>query len=105
MVSYEEQEYLGAPISVKLRPRIASCRLSSHPLEVEEGRWKGVKRQDRVCTLCDSGSIDNEHRVFIGCRWYGEIRVAHQILVSDLHDPFGLLPKQLGLYMMAIDRK
>jgi len=105
MVLFEEQEYLGAPISVKLRHIIARYRLSSHHLEVEEGRWKGVKRQDRVCTLCDSGSIENEYHVFIGCRWYQDIRVAHQILVSDLHDLFRLPPKQLGLYIMAIDRK
>jgi hypothetical protein len=58
-------------------------------LEVEEGRWKGVKGQDRFCTLCDTGSIENEYLVFIGCRWYGEIKVAHQILVLDLHDLFG----------------
>jgi Reverse transcriptase (RNA-dependent DNA polymerase) len=105
MVLYEEQEYLRAPISMRLRQVIARYRLSSHHLEVEEGRWKGVKRQDRVCTLCDSGSIENEYHVFIACRWYREIRVAHQILVFDLHDLFKLPPKQLGLYIMAIDRK
>ena len=89
----------------ELRHIIARYRLSSHHLEVEEGRWKGVNRQDGVCTLCDSGSIENEYHIFIGCRWYQEIRVAYQILVSDLHDLFGLPPKHLGLYIMAIDRK
>ena len=47
MVSYEEQEYLRAPISMALRQMIARYRLSSHHLEVEEGRWKGIRRQDR----------------------------------------------------------
>ncbi len=105
MVLYEEQEYLRAPISMRLRQMIARYRLSSHHLEVEEGRWKGVRRQDRVCRFCDSGSIENEYHVFIACRWYKEIRVAHQILVSNLHDLFRLPPKQLGYYIMAIDRK
>jgi hypothetical protein len=105
MVLYEEQEYLRAPISMRLRQMIARYRLSSHHLEVEEGRWKGVRRQDRVCRFCDSGSIENEYHVFIACRWYKEIRVAHQILVSHLHDLFRLPPKQLGYYIMAIDRK
>lgn len=84
---------------------IARYRLSSHHLEVEEGRWKGVMRQDRVCRLCDSGSIENEYHVFIACRWYHQIRVAHQILVTDLHNLFKLPPKQLGYYLMAVDRK
>ena len=105
MVLYEEQEYLGAPISMRLRQVIARYRLSSHHLEVEEGRWRGVRRHDRVCRLCDSGSIENEYHVFITCSWYHEIRVSHQILVHDLHDLFRLPPKQLGLYIMAIDRK
>ncbi len=65
MLLYEEQEYLRAPISMKLRHIIARYRLSSHHLEVEEGRWKGVKRRDRVCTLCDRGSIENEYHVFM----------------------------------------
>lgn len=105
MVLYEEQEYLRAPISMKLRQVIAKYRLSSHHLEVEEGRWKGIRRQDRVCRLCDSGSIENEYHVFIACRHYEELRIAHQILVSDLHDLFRLPPKQLGYYIMAVDRK
>ncbi len=90
---------------MKLRHIIARYRVSSHHLEVEEGRCKGVKRQDRLCTLCDSGSIENEYHVFIACRWYQEIRVAHEILVSDLHDLFRLPPKKLGLYIMAIGTK
>jgi hypothetical protein len=105
MVLYEEQEYLGAPISMRLRQGIARYRLSSHHLEVEEGRWKGIRRHNRVCRFCDSGSIENEYHVFIACRWYQEVRVSHQILVMDLHDLFKLPPKQLGLYIMAIDRK
>jgi len=105
MILYEEQEYLRAPISIKLRQAIARYRVSSHHLEVEEGRWKGVKRQNRICRLCDSGSIENEYHVFISCSCYQQIRVAHWILVSNLHDLFKLPPKQLGLYIMAVDRK
>ena len=105
MVSYEEQEYLRAPISMALRQMIARYRLSSHHLEVEEGRWKGIRRQDRVCRLCDSGSIENEYHIFIACRYYEEFRVGHQVLVNNLHDLFRLPPKQLGYYIMAVDRK
>ncbi len=105
MQAYEEQEYLGASISLKLRQIIAKYRLSSHHLAVEEGRWKNIDRRDRVCTTCDSGSIENEYHLFIACRSYLHIRVEHQILVQDLHDLFRLPPKQLGHYIMAIDRK
>jgi hypothetical protein len=105
MQAYGEQEYVGAPISLKLRQSIARYRLSSHHLAVEEGRWKQIERKDRICTICNSGSIENEYHVFIACRAYLHIRVEHQILVNDLHDLFKMPPKQLGHYILAIDRK
>lgn len=102
---YEEQEYLRAPISLQLRKIIARYRLSSHHLAVEEGRWRGIERQHRTCRLCESLSIENEYHVFIACRTYHEVRIAHQILVQNLYDLFTLPPRQLGHYIMAIDRK
>ncbi len=64
-----------------------------------------MNRKDSVCRLCDIGSIENEYHVFIACRWYEEVRVAHPILVSDLHDLLRFPPGELGLYIMALDRK
>jgi hypothetical protein len=64
-----------------------------------------VKRNYRVCRLFDIGSIETEYHVFIACGWYEKVRVAHQFLVSDLHDLFRFPLEQLGLYIMALDRK
>ena len=105
MQAYGEQEYMRALISLKLRQSIARYRLSSHHLAVEEGRWKQIERKDRICTICDSGSIENEYHVFIACRAYVHLRIEHQILVDDLHDLFKMPPKQLGHYILAIERK
>jgi hypothetical protein len=105
MQAYGEQEYMGASISLKLRQSIARYRLSSYHLVVEEGRWKQIERKDRICTICNSGSIENEFNIFIACRTYHHIRVEHQILVNDFHDLFKMPPKQLGHYILAIDKK
>ena len=105
MQAYGEQEYLRASISLKVRQSIARYRLSSHHLAVEEGRWKQIERKDRICTICNCGSIENEYHVFIACRAYHHIRVEHQILVNDLHDLFKMPPKQLGYFILAIDRR
>ena len=36
-----------------------------HRLPKDEGSWNRVPRQDRVCQLCDSGSLcDEKHMVF-----------------------------------------
>ncbi|CAM6082359.1 unnamed protein product [Calypogeia fissa] len=71
------------------------------PLGIANKFWK----QEVRGFTSDSGSIENEYHVFIACRWYQELRVAHQILVTDLHDLFKLPPKQLGLFIMAVDKK
>jgi hypothetical protein len=63
------------------------------------------REKDRICTIYNSGSIENEYYVFIACRAYHHIRVKHQILVNNLHDLFKMLSKQLGHYILAIDRK
>ena len=96
---------MGALIFLKLRQSIARYRLSSHHLVVEEGRWKEIERKNRVCNICNSGSIENEYHVFIACRAYHHIRVEHQILVNDLHDLFKMPSKQLGYFILAIDRR
>jgi hypothetical protein len=93
MQGYGEQEYMGALIFLKLRQSIAKYRLSSYYLGVEEGRWKQIERNDRICTIYNSDSIENEYHVFIACRAYYNIRVEHQILVNDLHDLFKMPPK------------
>jgi Reverse transcriptase (RNA-dependent DNA polymerase) len=104
MCSYGEQEYLSRDISVQLRHIIACYRLSSHHLEVEQGRWKGIERKNRVCRLCDNSSIENEYHVFIACKFYEGVRVASQILVKDLYALFNLAPQQLGRFILAIHR-
>jgi hypothetical protein len=96
---------MGASISLKLRQSIARYRFSSHHLTVEEGRWKQIERKDRICTIYNSVSIENEYHVFIACRAYHHIRIEHEILVNNLHDLFKIASKQLGQYILAIDRK
>ena len=84
---------------------IACYRLSSHHLRVEEGRWQGIARQNRICKLCDSSSIENEFHVFIACKFYSEVRVAYQIVAKNLYGLFGMPSKQLGRFIVAIHRK
>lgn len=105
MKGYTEQEYLSSNISVQLRHVIARYRLSSHHLEVEQGRWKGIERKNRICELCDSSSIENEYHVFIACKFYEGVRLASQILVKDLYVLYSLPPQQLGRFILAIDRQ
>jgi hypothetical protein len=36
-------------------------RVSAHNLEIEKGRYIGVKTEDRICKLCNTGVEDETH--------------------------------------------
>ena len=39
----------------------AELRAGCCKLEVEMGRWRGIKRDDRICKLCGEGIEDEKH--------------------------------------------
>lgn len=49
----------------KDRYTICKFRTSNHNLPIETGRWMGINREDRICSLCDSGIGDEFHYLFI----------------------------------------
>ena len=42
-------------------------------LQVEVGRWSGLKREERKCTECDSGEVEDVKHFLMRCKaWNGE---------------------------------
>jgi hypothetical protein len=40
---------------------LTKFRVSAHNLEIEKGRYIGVKTEDRICILCNTGVKDETH--------------------------------------------
>ena len=55
------------------RSAFASIRISAHKLEVETGRYIGIDRQYRICTLCNDGIGDEIHFMLV-CKPLMELR-------------------------------
>ena len=51
---------------------ITRWRLSCFDLKVETGRYRGIPREERVCTICNV--LEDEEHVIFNCRAYGSIR-------------------------------
>ena len=49
-------------------------RTSDHFLEIERGRYKRVKRPDRLCTMCTNNVLEDEIHYFFHCPKYSDIR-------------------------------
>jgi hypothetical protein len=44
-----------------LVPLLIKFRVSAHNLEIKKGRYRGVKTEDRICKLCNTGVEDETH--------------------------------------------
>ena len=59
---------------VNFRVYLTRIRLSSHYLFVETGRYHGVNRSERKCTLCTLNTIEDEFHFILQCDCYNAIR-------------------------------
>jgi hypothetical protein len=55
---------------------LARLRTGSSELEIERGRWRGLKLDERLCPLCGSGVGDEEH-ILCRCSRLEGVRRAH----------------------------
>ena len=49
-------------------------RISDHFLEIEKGRYKRMKRENRICQYCHTNDIEDEFHFFFKCPKYKSIR-------------------------------
>jgi hypothetical protein len=55
------------------RKSVSQLRLSSHKLPIETGRWRGLNREERLCTFCKKFLANEKHCV---------IECVHPVLLS-----------------------
>ena len=53
---------------------MAKIRISAHNLTVQKGRYTGIPRYDRICKVCNTGSIENEQHFLLECPAYKLLR-------------------------------
>ena len=56
------------------RSVLAKMRISAHNLTVEKGRYTDIPRHDRICKVCNTGSIENEQHFLLECPAYKLLR-------------------------------
>ena len=47
---------------------------TNHKLPVENGRWKNIARENRICLLCNNGEIGDEFHYLFKCQYFGNQR-------------------------------
>ena len=54
----------------KKRSFVAQLRLGILPLNIEVGRFRGVKLEERICEICKNNSIEDEFHFVCVCPAY-----------------------------------
>ena len=76
--SFVKENYLDLVTNAKFRYTTTRLRISAHDLEIEQGRYKAIPREERICKWCqltlNSKIIEDEHHVIFVCDLYSNLR-------------------------------
>ena len=101
--------YMDIHLSHGLRCAIGQIRTSSHQLEIETGRFRGIPADSRICRLCHT-EPETELHYMCHCTVYYEIRGRFHCLFREGFGPFSRVmsyqdQRCLGLYLLELHRQ
>src|SRR5271154_3040397 len=62
----------------------SSLRSGTNVLEIEQGRWKKISRDHRLCNICDSKQVETEKHFILACSRYQVFRNTLYQLIFQL---------------------
>jgi len=81
---------------------LAKLRSGVLPLEIETGRWRGVPADERLCMLCNDGSVEDEYHFVLECDKYREKRIAFvNMIVNTFPDFNDVSPSEKWTILMC----
>ena len=103
---FKNEHYTLLNLKKYERSLLAQFRCGILPLRIETGRYIGESREQRLCKMCQSNSVEDETHFLIKCDFYIDIR--NDIFLEQLNDStFNVLSDQekLSLLINAHPRK
>jgi hypothetical protein len=76
--------FVSAPAQLRFRAMslLLRFRTGCHRLAVETGRWNGVPRANRTCTLCSLGKVQDERHITFDCPALQDVRDRYRKLFA-----------------------
>ncbi len=106
------EKFLELNISKYEKSLLSQLRYGVLPLRIETGRFVNESREDRICTLCDLNSVEDQLHFLFHCPLYSinrnELYQKARIAITDwdtLSDTdkliklFSVMPRNLGRYV------
>ena len=78
------EEYLTYLSSI-IRQRVLKSRLSNHRLPIQQRRSLSIPRDERICTVCDSGEVGDYFHYLLNCSNENVKRNRTSMLINIIH--------------------
>ena len=79
------EDYLCIVKDRRHRLALTRFRLRSHNLAIETGRHNRIPRDQRVCSFCNSGKIEDEIHFLLFCSHYDDLRRPLVPIIQNLN--------------------
>ena len=81
---YACEEYLTVVRNRHHRRSLTMFRTGSHWLQIQQGRFQNIPREQRLCKLCNNGEVEDEDHMLFSCSAHATSRQRH----AALFEPF-----------------
>ncbi len=72
--SFGPENYLKLDLDRYDKSLLSQFRYGILPIEIETGRYKRINREDRTCTLCNTGEVEDQLHFALYCPVNNDIR-------------------------------
>ena len=81
--SYRSETYIDDVRDIQTRKCITQIRLSAHKFPIEQGRYKNIPREQRICNLCCNNLVGDEFHYFFICNEFS-LTQPRQTFINDI---------------------
>ena len=99
--------YVTLNLTPSERSFLAQIRSGTLPLEIETGRFRNIRVEDRLCKLCDLNVTEDETHFIFECPFYSDYREVFFAHVLDVQNNYVYLcyEDQLSVLFSTFPRK
>ena len=81
---FETEPYVISFMNRKCRSFLAQYRSGILPIELETGRWINKPVENRLCKLCHTDRIEDEHHITFDCSLYNDLRLDFMTSIQNV---------------------
>ena len=82
------ENYVLYNLTPSQRSLTAQFRAGILPLNIETGRFRNIKLEERLCTLCNQNAVESELHFLFDCSCYAHLRQPWLESIKTQHDGF-----------------